>query len=251
MRRCLLTVATALTGLLGCTMYAQTSLPEEMAFKVKNEAFNNSSVEELAQFMTDNLGPRLAASKMKLRAEKMVIGKLNEMGLSNPRAEFAYDFPKGGWDNEKVYVAMTAPYYCAFAANPKAWSGSTSGLVEGECVALDVKTEADLEKYKGKLAGKIVLMPVQQTYEISFDPLASRYTEEELEELAKDPRPLAPRRSRSTEWQAMRKLQQAISEMLRQENVLAVVSGSGTFNVPSSRGVQYKVGDPEPVPEIV
>lgn len=251
MRRCLLTVATALTGLLGCTMYAQTSLPEEMAFKVKNEAFNNSSVEELAQFMTDNLGPRLAASKMKLRAEKMVIGKLNEMGLSNPRAEFAYDFPKGGWDNEKVYVAMTAPYYCAFAATPKAWSGSTSGLVEGECVALDVKTEADLEKYKGKLAGKIVLMPVQQTYEISFDPLASRYTEEELEELAKDPRPLAPRRSRSTEWQAMRKLQQAISEMLRQENVLAVVSGSGTFNVPSSRGVQYKVGDPEPVPEIV
>lgn len=252
MRRCLFTMATALTGLLGSAMlYAQTSLPEEMAFKVKNEAFNNSSVDELAQFMTDDLGPRLAASKMKLRAEKMVIGKLDEMGLSNARAEFAYDFAKGGWDNEKVYVAMTAPYYCAFSATPKAWSGSTKGLVEGECVALDVKTEADLEKYKGKLAGKIVLMPVQQTYEMTFEPLARRYSEEELAELAQDPRPLAPRRSRSSEWQAMRKLQQAISEMLRSENVLAVVSGSGTFNVPSSRSVQYKIGDPEPVPEVV
>ena len=50
---------------------------------------------------------------------------------------------------------------------------------------------------------------------------------------------------------AREKLQQAITDMLRQENVVAVVSGSGTFNVPSSRGVQYKVGDPEPLPEVV
>lgn len=39
--------------------------------------------------------------------------------------------------------------------------------------------------------------------------------------------------------------------MLKEERVLAVVSGSGTFNVPSSRGVQYKQGDPEPTPEII
>lgn len=252
MKRRMIMMAPLFAGLLmTATSYAQTSLSEEMAFRVKNEAFNNSHVEELAQFMTDDLGPRLAASKMKLRSEKMVIDKLGEMGLTNPRAEFAYDFAKGGWDNEKVYAAMTAPYYCAFAANPKAWSGSTNGLVEAECVALEVEKEADLEKYKGKLAGKIVLMPVQQTYEMSFEPLASRYTEKELEELALDPRPRAPRRRGGTDWQAARKLQQAITDMLRQENVVAVVSGSGTFNVPSSRGVQYKVGDPEPLPEVV
>lgn len=231
---------------------AQTCLSDELAFKVKNEAFNNSKIEELSQFMTDDLGPRLAASQMKLRAEKMVIGKLGKLGLSNPRAEFAFEFAKGGWDNEKNYVAMTAPYYCSFAANPKAWSGSTDGLVKGECVALDVKEKADLEKYKGKLAGKIVLMPVQQTYEIRFEPLASRYTDEELAELEKDPRPAgARRRSMPSNWQAARELQSAIGEMLKEERVLAVVSGSGTFNVPSSRGVQYKQGDPEPTPEII
>ena len=38
------------------TLCAQTSLPAEMAYQVKNEAFNNSKVEELAQFMTDDLG---------------------------------------------------------------------------------------------------------------------------------------------------------------------------------------------------
>ena len=157
--------------------YAQTCLGDDWAFRVKDQAFNHSQVEELSEFMTDELGSRLAASQMKLRAEGLVIDKLKEMGLSNPRAEFAYEFEKGGWDNEKNYVAMTAPYYCSFAANPKAWSGSTNGLVKGECVLLDVQEKADLEKYKGKLAGKIVLMPVQQTYEIKFEPLASRYTE--------------------------------------------------------------------------
>ena len=251
MKKHLFTAAAIVASTLSAaTLCAQTSLPAEMAYQVKNEAFNNSKVEELAQFMTDDLGPRLAASKMKLRAEKMVIDKLKEMGLSNPRAEYAYDFQKGGWDNEKTYVAMTAPYYCSFAANPMAWSGSTDGLVEGECVAIDVETEADLEKYKGKLAGKIVLMPETQTYEMVFDPLATRYTEEELAEIAQDPRPLA-RRARPANWQAARRLQQAINEALAKENVLAIISGSGTFNVPRSRGVQYKVGDPEPVPQII
>ena len=231
---------------------AQTCLPAEMAYKVKNEGFANSKITELSQFMTDDLGPRLAASKLNTRAEKMVADKLTEMGFSNVRIEFASKFTKGGWDNEKNYVAMTAPYYCSFAANPKAWSGSTQGLVKGECVVVDVQSVADLEKYKGQLAGKIVLMPATQTYEMNFKPLATRLTEEQLETIARDPRPNRLNRRRSMgNWMAARELQQAISNFLKSENILAVVSGSGAFNVPHSRGVQYKVGDPEPMPEII
>ena len=236
---------------LGTAVYGQTCLSDEIAFRVKSEGFSNSKIEEISQFMTDDLGPRLAASQMKLRSEKMVVEKLAELGLSNPHVEFAFDFPKGGWDNEMNYVAMTAPYYCSFAANPKAWSGSTNGLVNGECVLVDVQSKADLEKYRGRLAGKIVLMPATQTYEMKFTPLASRYTDEQLEELARDPRPQAARRRPMGNWMAARELQQAISEFLKSENVLAIVSGGGTFNVPTSRGVQYKVGDPEPTPEII
>lgn len=233
-------------------LHAQTCLPEELAYRVKDEAFNRSQVEELSHFMTDLLGPRLAASKLKLRAERLVIGKLNEWGLSDPRTEFAAEFDKGGWDNERNYVAMTAPYYCSFAANPKAWSGSTDGLVEGACVVLDAETKADLEPYRGTLHGKIVLMPVQQTYEMSFKPLASRYTDEQLEAMEKDPRPGGRRRaSRSGDWKARQELQEAIDALLKEEGVLAVVSGSGAFNVPGSRGVAYKAGDPRPLPEVI
>lgn len=233
---------------------AQTCLPADLAYKVKNEGFAKSQIESMAQFMTDNMGPRLAASQLKLRAEKMVIEYLKEMGLSNPRAEYAFDFAKGGWDNEMNYVAMTAPYYTSFAGNPKAWSGSTNGLVKGEVVLIEAQSVADLDKYKGKLAGKIVLMPVTQTYQMRFDPLATRFTEEELEVLAQDPRPTSnsriPSISRAASM-ASRELQTAITNMLKEEKPVAIISGGGTFNVAPSRGVQYKVGDPEPICEVM
>ncbi|MBO5699920.1 MAG: M20/M25/M40 family metallo-hydrolase, partial [Bacteroidales bacterium] len=59
------------------------------------------------------------------------------------------------------------------------------------------------------------------------------------------------RRMDGGNWMAQRELQAAVTKMLKEENVLAIVSSGGTFNVPSSRGVQYKVGEPEPTPEIV
>lgn len=238
---------------MAANLYAQTCLPEEFAYRVKDEAFNRSQVEKLSLFMTDELGPRLAASQMKLRAEQLVLDKLNSWGLTNPRTEFAADFDKGGWDNEKNYVAMTAPYYCSFSANPKAWSGSTDGLVKGECTVVNVKSKADLEQYRDKLRGKVALMPVQQTYEMSFRPQASRYTDEQLKNMEKDPRPSSRRwSSRSNgDWKAMQELQQAVDSMLKAEGALAKVSGSGVFNVPNSRGVNYKVGDPEPLPELI
>lgn len=229
---------------------AQTAQPDVMAYKIKDQAFNHSQIEEISQFMTDMLGPRLAASKMKLRAEDLVIAKLDSIGLTNPRKEFAMEFTKGGWDNERNYVAMTVPYYCSFAANPKAWSGSTPGLVRGECIILDANDVADLNKYSGKLTSKIVLMPEQQKYEMSFRPLASRYTDEELKEMTKDKRPNPARRPWSMRQGAFA-LRQAMDSLIKAEKPLAVVSGDGTFNVPGSRGVRYKSGDPEPTPEIV
>lgn len=235
--------------LLTCGASAQKCQPAEMAYKVKDQAFNNSKVETISRFMTDKLGSRLEASKQKLRAEQLVMDSLTAMGLENVRVEFAYDFAKGGWDNEKNYVAMTAPYYCSFAANPKAWTGSTDGLVNGECVLLEAADIDALAKYSGKLGGKIVVMPATREYELSLDPTGKRYTEEDLDELEKDNRPGRPRgrwRGNATD----RKLRQALDSMIKAEKPLAVMVGDGQFNIPGSRGVSYKAGDPEPVPEI-
>ena len=50
----------------GLGLHAQTCLPDDVAYRVKSEGFANSQIEDLAQFMTDELGSRLAASQMKL-----------------------------------------------------------------------------------------------------------------------------------------------------------------------------------------
>lgn len=230
-----------------CSQQCQS---EMMAFKIKDEALNRSQIESISIFMTDLLGPRLAASKMKQRAERLVVSRLDSIGLSNPRIEFAMDFTKGGWDNEMNYVAMTAPYYCSFAANPKAWSGSTDGLVKGSCIVLNITDTADVKKYEGKLRGKIVLMPERQKYELSYRPMASRYTEEQLQDMKNDKRPSDLRMKRPIDKNG-KAVKAATDSLLKREHPLAVITGDGTFNIPGSRGVAYKAGDPYPIAQIV
>lgn len=239
--------------LCGSTVRAQVPESAEWAIKIKAEGLNNSKIEELSQFMTDYLGSRLTASLQKRRADSLVVVRLKEMGLSNPRSAFAMTFDRGGWDVVKTYAAMTSPYYCAFSVNPRAWSGSTEGLVKGECILFDAQSKEDLEKYKGKVTGKILLMPSMQNYDIKFEPLASRYDEEELEELTKDNR-AASRGGRygrmNFDFRALMEFRQQLAQFYAAEKPLCIVNGSGSFNVPSGSGVNYKAGDPEPVPEI-
>ena len=232
------------------TAVAQQSLPADIAFKIKREAFQNSQVEALSFYLSDFAGPRLAASKLCERGEVLTKDKLVELGFSNVRIEKAADFPRGGWDNLKTYAAMTAPYYCHFMATAKAWSGSTNGLVKGEVIVLDINTTEDIDKYKGKLGNKIVLMPETSKYEMRFTPFATRYTDEQLEQLATDPRP------RETIMFARMggamSLQQQIRDLLAEEKPAVLISGGGFFNVPRSVSVTYsRHGDPEPVAELV
>jgi hypothetical protein len=281
MRKGLFISLLALT-ICGIPAFSQVSQSPELATKIKDEGLNNSKIEEISQYLTDLMGSRLTASQQKRRAEKLVVEKLNQFGLSNPRAEFAYEFTRGGWDVVKTYAAMTQPYYCAFSVNPKAWSGSTKGLVKGECIIFNANTKEELESYKGKVAGKILLMPATQTATINFNPLASRYTEEQLEAMTQDNRvqstlsggfqglrpgggpggpggapaggpggPGGRQQRQQVDFRAMMELRQLTADFLNTEKPLCVVTGRGAFNVPSSTGANYKVGDPEPVPEII
>lgn len=224
----------------------------EMVYKIKQEGFKNSGIDELAFWMTDYLGPRLTASNGKKRADEWSRAKMEEMGLQNARVEVARPFDRGGWENEKTYVAMTAPYYSNFAANPKAWTGSTNGLVKGEAVLVNIQTEEDFETYRGKLKGKIVLTPVTTAYEVSFEPFASRYTDEELEAMKNVPvsRGRRPGNFNMDDMRRRMSVQRQMGTFLAEEGVAAIITGSGTFNVPRSSGASYTAGDEPPIPEV-
>ena len=235
---------------------AQVSESAEWASRIKAEGLGHSQVEEISQYLTDYVGSRLTASRQKRRADSLMIVKLNELGLANPHSAFAAEFTRGGWDVVKTYAAMTSPYYCAFSVNPRAWSGSTDGLVKGECIIFDVQAKEDLDQYRGKVAGKILLIPTTRTAEINFEPLASRYDEKQLEALKDDnradtrPRYSGAGRMTQRDYQAWMELWQLMNDFYKAEKPLCIVNASGTFNVPGSSGVSYRAGDPEPIPEI-
>ncbi len=210
-----------------------------MVYKIRQEGQRNSDIEALAYIMTDLAGPRLTGSPGIDRANEIARDKLEKYGLSNVRIEVAGDFSRGGWDYSKAYAAMTAPYYNNFSVTPVAWTAGTNGLVKGEVVLADIKTAGDLENYRGKLKGKIIMTPSTSQYEVSFEPLASRYTGEELANLAMADAGGRPSRRQMGDYMAMRELRNKISEFLRTEDILMVINQGNAFNIPRSSGANY------------
>jgi hypothetical protein len=121
--------------------------------------------------------------------------KLKEWGLQNVHTE-QYDFGRG-WELKKFAAHMTAPVYAPLIAFPKAWTPGTSGVVRGEARRVDIASEADMERHRGKLKGVFVLTQGPGLVEAHFQPQARRYTDQELEEIAQMPDPAArPRAGR-------------------------------------------------------
>ncbi|MGA1977282.1 MAG: M20/M25/M40 family metallo-hydrolase [Bacteroidales bacterium] len=235
---------------------AQTeSVDLSMIYKIKQEEQKNSKIEDIIFGLIDSTGPRLTGSTGFNHAAEWARKKMTEYGFQNVRIEEARDFGRGGWDNLKTYAAMTSPYYVNFACNPVAWTGSTNGLIKGEVVILDIKAESDLDKYKGKLAGKIVLMPSATTtpYEISFEPLASRLTDDQLKDLTTENMLQGRRQGPPSDYAAMaaqRQLRAKIADLCLNEGVAVILNNFGTYNIPRSNGANYNSGDKEPVPEL-
>ncbi|HPC98887.1 MAG TPA: M20/M25/M40 family metallo-hydrolase [Bacteroidales bacterium] len=254
MKRSRLLLSVIVFSLLPVFLAAQKeNLDLAMVYKIKQAGSRGNSLEEMAYGLTDFAGPRLTGSTGGNRGNEWAKKKMEEIGLVNVRIEEARDNTRGGWDNLKTYAAMTEPYYASFACNPVAWTGSTKGLVKGEVVLINAQSVADLEKYKGKLAGKIVLMPSTATYEMSFTPFATRYTDEQLKEISMAAAGGGGARRPQgdmAQMAAQREIQTRLQELLRNEGVAVVINNSGTFNVPRSNGANYRWGDPEPVPQL-
>jgi carboxypeptidase Q len=235
-----------------CLMSQSENIDLGMIYKIKHEGFKYSRIEELAFELTDSVGPRLTGSSGNYRGNEWAKKKMEELGFKNIRIETADDFNRGGWDNIKTYAALTSPYYANFACNPVAWTGSTNGPVKSEVMIVDVKEESDLEKYRGQLSGKIVLIPSNNTYEVSYEPLANRLTDEQLNDISMgiSQRKSSRRKFDYAAYRARRMLQKKISDFLNTEGAAVILNSSGKFNVPRSNGAYYTSGNQEPIAEL-
>jgi hypothetical protein len=233
-----------------------------MMQKIRQEGLEHSQVMEIAYHLTDASGPRLTNPPGFMRAANYAKGTLSEWGLANSHLDPWGEFGKG-WQLEKSYVAITAPYYKPLIAYPKAWCGGTKGLQNGTILVLDIKDSTDLDKYKGQLKGKILIMDQPVNYELSFKPDASRHTDEDLAKMAAA-EPQAPRGGRpggpggDTAAQrrfrqqfagrgAMMRLTNKLHEMAKEEGAIAFLS-TGAKNhdgtLFTQGGGTYKGTDP-------
>src|SRR5499426_1861824 len=155
----------------------------EMVKKIREEGMQRSQVMETLSWLTDVHGPRLTNSPQFNRATEWAKGKLTEWGLQNASLEAWGPFGRG-WSLEGFTANIVKPDFIPLMAYPKAWSPSTNGAVRGPVVYLDAKAVGDLEKYKGKLKGAIVLISPPRDVKAHFEPEGTRMTEGDLLTLA-------------------------------------------------------------------
>lgn len=239
--------------------FAQETVDQAAVQKIREEGLNHSQVMKTAFYLTDVSGPRLSGSPELRRAQEWAMGQLKTWGLSNVNFEKWGKFGKG-WEVQKNYAAITVPYYHAVIAIPKAWTPGTGGPIKGDVVLIKADTITDLDQYKGKLKGKIVIMDTKTALTRAKDPDLKRYTDEELDKMAQaEPQQPGARRAtggpNNPQFAAMRRLRelrQQISQFLVDEQVGLILSqGRGTDGtVFTTNGASY-AEDAKPVaPEL-
>jgi hypothetical protein len=210
--------------------FAQETVDPAIVQKIREEGLNHSKVMETAFYLTDVSGPRLSGSPGLKRAQNWAVNQLKTWGLANAKLESWGKFGKG-WEVQKNYAAITVPYYHAIIAIPKAWTPGTNGPVKGDVVVIKADSASELDQYKGKLQGKVVIFDVKPLVERSFKSDAARYTDEELAEMGNaTAKPAEGRRggdANSPQFAAMRKLrafQTTARAFLYDEKVALILS---------------------------
>src|SRR5690349_176939 len=159
-------------------------LDTAMVSKIKDEGMNRSQVMSILGMLTDVNGPRLTNSPGYKKAADYAKATLESWGVQNVHFDtWEEDFGRG-WQLKKFSLQTLSPVYFPVIAYPKAWSPGIKGTVQAEAVYLDIKTEEDLNKYKGKLKGKIVLFSLPTPVKPGFKADASRLNDSTLLQMA-------------------------------------------------------------------
>jgi len=184
--------------------------PNDPIARIKDEGMNHSQVMQTLSYLSDVIGPRLTASPAAKRANEWTRDRLASWGLQNAHLEPWGPFGRG-WTLKHFSAQVVEPQDIPLIAYPKAWSPGVkvvpevvsvpgprnkrnmslspppppaSSVVTADVIYLDAKNEAELDKYRGQLKGKIVLISQPLEVKAVFDPLGTRRDEKNLLALA-------------------------------------------------------------------
>ena len=235
------------------TLWSQEKVDLETTGRIRYEGFHNSKVMDYATGLMDSIGERLTGSPNMKRANEWTRDQFTAMGLSNAHLEPWGPFGRG-WANQYVNVRMTSPDVVTLLAYPKAWTPGTNGVVQGKCIRATIDEKKDFDKYKGKLAGMIVILGADPDVKPITEAPYKRMSDDDLAKLADYQIPGDHPPFRFADFVKRQQFIKDLNQFFADEKVMAVIdhsrqtSGGGTVFVQS--GGSYKPGETPTVPQL-
>ena len=212
--------------------------------RVIDEGMNRSEVQMQAHELVDRIGQRLTNSSNMRKAEDWAVQRMKALGLTEVRKE-GFEFGPG-WETSGYSVRMTGPRPIELTAVPLAWTPGTTGTLEAPVIVAPMDKVEHFAAYRGKLAGKIVLVSKPGTGD---EPTTAPFQRLDTAAIAKrdtfampdyDPDAMDPRIER-------RKFPLQLDKFLAEEGALAwakisyrdgkLVHGTGYTHVPGQTPV--------------
>ncbi len=169
-------------------LFAEEAVDLSVVNRIRTEAFSNSKVMDTMFYLTDVYGPRLTDSPNFKAAGDWTVKRLQEYGLTNVKEEKWGPFGRG-WECKYFEGHMVEPQFSSLAGIPLAWTAGTNGSLSGEPILAPMRSDADIDKFRGKLRGKIVLSSDPHEFKLPLEAEGHRYTDAELTDLAAAPEP--------------------------------------------------------------
>ena len=234
----------ALTLVLGLvaipTAQSLETLDHATIQQIRDEGLARSQVMDHISWLSDVYGPRLTGGPGIMQASDWALKTFAKWGLANPHREH---FPFGrGWSLERFHAQMIEPQVQPLIGVPGGWTPGTNGTITADVVHVQIASEADFERYRGKLAGKIVLTQPAREVRMLEGTVVSRMGEKEIEEALATPVPAARVGSGGRGGRGGREgtpsLASRIQEFLKAEKVAAVFNrGSDSLSASVGSGL--------------
>jgi carboxypeptidase Q len=237
---------------------AQEAVDLSVIEQIREEGFERSQMDAMAQYMTDVIGPRLTNSPGIRHAREWIVEKLNEWDLENVNVEPWGEFGQG-WSREYYSGQILTPYVQPLHAQAAAWTGSTDGPVAGRVLIVEADSVSDLEKYRGRLTGAFILLDQARDIDPEFEQWDRRFTVEELltpVEPAERGGNITPERMAQFREmrRRMREMEAARTEFFMHEGVAGLLSRSSR-NYGILRSTSNQSGrdpdNPVPLPQLI
>lgn len=233
----------AATALVAPAYASAQAIPAETA-RIIAEGTTNSEVMKIAQYLTDVIGPRLTVSPGMRRAEAWTAAKFSEWGLANVHKE-GFEFGRG-WESQGASMRMIEPRFTPLTIAPIVWTPGTDGVVRAPVILAQLTDEASFAKYRGKLAGKLVLISDPEPPKDGEDAPFKRWNDDDL---AKADKFDFTRRSGNVNFTSRQALARAREAFLKAEGAVAYGTMSGRPNkIVHGQGSRFLVGDSPALP---